>query len=372
MKTKTRTHRRVSMRRARIAREPVHSAKAAGLRYVLDTQPGITRKKAGKGWSYAMPDGAVVRDRAVLRRIRSLVIPPAWENVWICPLENGHIQATGRDARGRKQYRYHPRWREVRDETKYDKTIAFAEALPKIRAKTEEHLALRGLPREKVLATVVRLLEVTLIRVGNAEYARTNQSFGLTTMQDGHVDFDGPVIRFRFRGKSGKDHDIDIRDRRLAKIVRQCQAIDGEDLFQYVDDAGQGQKIESGDVNAYLKEIAGQEFTAKDFRTWAGTVLAAKALQELEQFDNATQAKKNVVQAIRDVAERLGNTPTVCRKCYVHPAILDAYLDGNLVHTLRKRADEELRGSLTDLRPEEAAVLAFLRARLARDEQRAA
>jgi DNA topoisomerase-1 len=368
---KSRQHRAVSTS-APIAPEPAHSAKAAGLRYVLDTRPGITRKRAGKGFSYAMPDGSLVKDRAVLRRIRSLVIPPAWEKVWICPLENGHIQATGRDARGRKQYRYHPRWREVRDETKYDKTIAFAETLPKIRAKTEEHLALRGLPREKVLATVVRLLEMTLIRVGNAEYARTNHSFGLTTMQDGHVDFDGPVMRFRFRGKSGKEHDIDVRDRRLARIVRQCQAIEGEDLFQYVDDEGHGQKIESGDVNAYLKEIAGDEFTAKDFRTWAGTVLAAQALEELEKFDSATQAKKNMVQAIRDVAQRLGNTPTVCRKCYVHPAILDAYLDGQLVHTLRARADEQLRTSLGELRPEEAAVLAFLRERLARAEQRAA
>ncbi len=345
----------------------MESAKAVGLRYVYDESPGIRRVRSGKGFRYVGPDGKAIRDPEVLRRIRSLVIPPAWTDVWICPSANGHLQATGRDARGRKQYRYHPRWREVRDETKYDKVIAFAEALPRIRARTERDLALPGLPREKVLATVVRLLEATLIRVGNDEYARQNHSFGLTTMQDRHVTINGAAVRFQFRGKSGIRHAIDLHDRRLARIIQRCQDVPGEELFQYLDDDGQPHDIGSADVNEYLRAISGQDFTAKDFRTWAGTVLAARALQEVAAFDSKAQAKRNIVQAIESVAKRLGNTRTVCRKCYVHPAVIDSYLDGSLLEMLRARAAEEMSRSLEDLQPEEAAVLAFLQERLARD-----
>ncbi len=338
-----------------------------GLRYVYDESPGIRRVRSGKGFRYVGPDGKATRDPEVLRRIRSLVIPPAWTDVWVCPSANGHLQATGRDARGRKQYRYHPRWREVRDETKYDKVIAFAESLPRIRARTERDLALPGLPREKVLATVVRLLEATLIRVGNDEYAQQNHSFGLTTMQDRHVTINGAAVRFQFRGKSGIRHAIDLHDRRLARIIQRCQDVPGEELFQYLDDDGQPHDIGSADVNEYLRAISGQDFTAKDFRTWAGTVLAARALQEVAAFDSKAQAKRNIVQAIESVAKRLGNTRTVCRKCYVHPAVIDSYLDGSLLEMLRARAAQEMSRSLEDLQPEEAAVLAFLQERLARD-----
>ena len=348
--------------------DPVATAKEAGLRYVSDAKPGIRRKRVGKGWSYVGPDGTPIRDRKERQRIASLAIPPAYTDVWISPWANGHIQATGRDARGRKQYRYHPRWREARDETKYGRMIAFAQGLPALRAAIDRDLAAPGLPRRKVLAAVVRLLEVSLIRVGNEEYARTNESFGLTTMRDEHVDVNGGTIRFEFRGKSGKEHSVDIRDRRLARIVQRCQDLPGQELFQYVDDDGERQTIDSGDVNAYLREITGQDFTAKDFRTWAGTVLAARALQEFEAFDSEAQAKRNIVEAIESVAERLGNTRAVSRQSYIHPAVLDAYLDGSLIHTLRRRAEAELAEGLGNLEPEEAAVLAFLQQRLARDE----
>jgi DNA topoisomerase-1 len=295
------------------------------------------------------------------------VIPPAWTDVWIAPHANGHIQATGRDARGRKQYRYHPRWRAVRDETKYGRMMAFAAALPRIRARVEADLARPGLPREKVLATVVRLLETTLIRVGNEEYARANRSFGLTTMRDRHVAVSGRSVRFGFRGKSGIRHTIDLNDRRLARVVKRCRDLPGQELFQYLDDDGRPQSIDSADVNAYLREVTGDDFTAKDFRTWAGTVLAALALREFESFDSQTQAKKNVLRAIERVSERLGNTPTVCRKCYVHPEVINAYLDGSMLETLKQIADREMAESLHDLRPEEAAVLALLRQRLAQE-----
>ena len=351
-----------------IVTDPVASAKEAGLRYVSDRQPGIRRKRAGKGWSYVGPDGKPIRDPKERRRFASLAIPPAYTDVWISPWANGHIQATGRDARGRKQYRYHPRWREARDETKYGRMIAFAQGLPALRAAIDRDLAAPGLPRRKVLAAVVRLLEVSLIRVGNEEYARTNESFGLTTMRDEHVDVNGGTIRFEFRGKSGKEHSVDIHDRRLARIVQRCQDLPGQELFQYVDDDGERQTIDSGDVNAYLREITGQDFTAKDFRTWAGTVLAARALQEFEAFDSEAQAKRNIVEAIESVAERLGNTRAVSRQSYIHHAVLDAYLDGSLIHTLRRRAEAELAEGLGNLEPEEAAVLAFLQQRLARDE----
>jgi DNA topoisomerase-1 len=351
-----------------IVQDPAESAKAAGLRYVSDDQPGIRRKKAGRGFAYVGVDGRPIRDARELARIRSLVIPPAWTDVWICPIASGHIQATARDAKGRKQYRYHPRWREVRDEVKYERMLAFAAALPRIRRHVEAELSTPGLSRNKVLATVVRLLEVTLIRVGNEEYAKKNDSFGLTTMRDEHVDVRGSTIRFRFRGKSGKEHEVDVRDARLARIVARCQAIPGEELFQYIDDDGSAHTIESSDVNDYLRAIAGEEFTAKDFRTWAGTLLAARALKEFAAFDSNTEAKRNVVSAIRHVAARLGNTPSVCRKCYVHPAVVDAYMDGLLVETVKARAERELAETLDELSPEEAAVLALLQQRLAREQ----
>jgi DNA topoisomerase-1 len=350
-----------------IPTDPVASARLVGLRYVSDTLPGIQRKRHGAHFRYTGPDGAPVRDAQTLARIRALVIPPAWTDVWICPMPHGHLQATGRDAKGRKQYRYHPRWREVRDATKYTRMIAFGRALPRIRERVEHDLALPGLPRAKVLATVVRLLETTLIRVGNEEYAKTNRSYGLTTLRNRHVDIAGATLRFHFRGKSGITHTIGINDRRLAGIVRRCRELPGAELFQYLDDDGERRGVDSGDVNEYLREITGEEFTAKDFRTWAGTVLAAMALQELEAFDSDAQAKKNVVGAIERVAERLGNTPSVCRKCYVHPAVLDAYLDGTMLETLKQRAEQEIAESLSGLKPEEAAVLALLQQRLARE-----
>ncbi len=347
--------------------DPAASARAAGLRYVRDDAPGIHRQRCGKGFRYLGPDGRPIRDEQTLGRIRSLAIPPAWTDVWICPQANGHLQATGRDTRRRKQYRYHRRWRAVRDEAKYDRLIAFAQALPRIRARVEADLAQPGLPRSKVLATVVRLLQTTLIRVGNEEYARNNGSFGLTTLRDRHVQVDGATVHFAFRGKSGIRHRIDVHDARLARVVRRCRDLPGQVLFQYLDDQGATQAIDSGDVNDYLRETAGREFTARDFRTWAGTVLAARALQEFTAFDSQAQAKRNVVRAVESVAKRLGNTPAVCRNCYVHPAIVDAYLDGSLVEALRQRVEQELSGDLHALSPEEAAVLAFLQERLKRE-----
>jgi DNA topoisomerase-1 len=305
-------------------------------------------------------------------RIRRLAIPPAWTDVWICTSERGHLQATGRDARGRKQYRYHERWHAVRDEDKYGRMLAFAQALPKIRARCGEDLALAGLPREKVLATIVRLLEGTLVRVGNEEYARENKSFGLTTMRTRHVEVDGATVRFQFRGKSGVDHSVDMTDRRVARVIRRCQDLPGQELFQYLDEKGERHSVDSQDVNEYIKAAAGDDFTAKDFRTWAGTVLAARALQEMEAFGTEAQAKRNVVQAIEHVSQRLGNTKAVCRKCYVHPAVIDAYLDGSMLRTLKRRAEAEMREALDELPAEEAAVLTLLRKRLAREASNAA
>ncbi len=344
--------------------DPVAAAKAAELRYVTDQEPGIRRLRAGRGFRYVNPDGKTIRDSETLHRIRSLVLPPAWRDVWICTRADGHLQATGRDARGRKQYRYHPRWRAIRDEAKYDRVLAFGQALPALRARVEADLARSGLPREKVLATVVRLLEVTLIRVGNEEYARSNHSYGLTTLRDRHADFDGGAVCFHFRGKSGVRHSVTVNDRRLARIVRRCQEVPGQELFQYIDDNRQYRAVSSEDVNDYLRAVTGQTFTAKDFRTWAGTVLAARALQAFASFDSKAQAKRHLVEAITEVAKRLGNTKTVCRKCYVHPAVIDAYLDGSLAQTLEQRIESELRNALPDLPPEEAAVLAFLELRL--------
>lgn len=349
--------------------DSVQSAKSAGLRYVSDAGPGIRRKKVGTGMVYLDPDGHTIRDREVLGRIKSLAIPPAWRNVWICPIAHGHVQATGLDAKGRKQYRYHPRWREVRDETKYDRMLIFGRVLPKIRRRVERDLARSGLPREKILAAIVRLLETTLIRVGNEEYARQNDSFGLTTMRDRHVDVSGDTLKFEFRGKSGIAHAIDLTDRRLARIVKRSQDLPGYELFQYIDERGARRSIDASDVNAYLQEIAGEEFTAKDFRTWAGTVLAARALQEFQAFDSQAQAKRNVVQAIESVAKRLGNTKAVCRKCYIHPAVINLYMDGSLLQTLTRRVKKELTRSLHGLPAEEAAVLTLLQHRLKQEEQ---
>jgi DNA topoisomerase I len=344
--------------------DPVVSAKSAGLRYVSDSSPGITRQRKGKSFVYLDAKEKKVHDPDVLLRIRQLVIPPAWEKVWICPDEHGHIQAVGRDQKGRKQYRYHPKWREVRDETKYEKMLAFVHALPHIRARVKKDLAKPGLPREKVLATVVRLLETTLIRVGNDEYASNNNSYGLTTLQDRHAKVNGSQVHFRFKGKSGVAHEIELEDPHLAKIVRKCQELPGAELLQYVDEDGNVKDIGSGDVNDYLKEITGQDFTAKDFRTWAGTVLAARALQEFEAVDSKARMKKNIVQAIESVAQKLGNTRAVCKKCYIHPAVFDTYLDGTMLQTLGQRA-KKLDRHLSKLRPEEAAVLVLLQKHLA-------
>jgi DNA topoisomerase-1 len=347
------------------------SAKAAGLHYACDTCPGISRQRQGKDFTYTKPHGRPVKDPDDLTRIRSLAIPPAWTHVWISPDPLGHIQATGRDARGRKQYKYHPRWRQTRDSNKYEKMIAFAKALPRIRQNVEKHLRLPGLPREKVLAAVVKLLETTLIRVGNAEYAKDNHSFGLTTMRDGHADIHGDHVRFHFKGKSGIKHSIEFHDPRLARIVKNCRDLPGQELFQYLDDEGNVRDIGSADVNDYLREIAGEEFSAKDFRTWAGTVLAAMALREFESFSSKKQANHNIVAAVESVAKKLGNTKAVCRKCYIHPAILDSYLEGTLVQTLKRRIERKLSRNLHDLPPEEAAVLAILRERLAQGENKA-
>ncbi|MDQ6683019.1 MAG: DNA topoisomerase IB [Chloroflexota bacterium] len=349
--------------------DSLESAQEAGLRYVVDNRPGIRRRRAGRSFSYIGPDGTRIRDPETVAWIKRLAIPPAWSDVWICPDRRGHIQATGRDARGRKQYRYHPRWREVRDQVKYGRMVAFGRALPQIRAHVEEDLGRPGLPREKVLATIVRLLEKTRIRVGNEEYVRQNRSFGLSTLRDRHAHIAGSTIRLRFKGKAGKVHEVELSDRRLARIVARCQDLPGQELFQYVDDDGQQHSIDSADVNAYLQEISGQDFTAKDFRTWAGTVLAAWALREFEAVDSEAQAKKNIVRAVEQVAERLGNTPAVSRKSYVHPVVLDAYLDGDTVREAREKADQALSQDLPRLEPEEAAVLVLLRERLSREER---
>jgi len=332
--------------------DPHQSARAAGLRYITDEMPGIRRKLAGKHFAFFDPKGKKINDESEIKRIRALAIPPAYTDVWISPIANGHLQATGRDARGRKQYRYHKRWREVRDETKYGRMIAFAKALPTIRKTVQAHIALPALPREKVLATVVQLLETTLIRVGNEEYAKDNNSYGLTTMKDQHVQISGSTLRFKFKGKSGVRHAIDLRDRRLAKVVQACRDIPGQDLFQYEDDAGNYQAIDSQDVNGYIKDIAGEDFTAKDFRTWVGTVACALTLADLPSVETAVDAKKNVIEAIKLVAQRLGNTPAVCRKSYVHPSIIDQYLEAGPLKPLASRTG--------GLQSEEKAVLRLL------------
>jgi DNA topoisomerase-1 len=347
-----------------IISDPVQAAKTSGLRYVMDTIPGIRRKRSGKAFAYFDSQGKAVRDTDEITRIRSLAIPPAWTDVWISPFANSHLQATGRDARKRKQYRYHPRWREVRDQTKYERLMIVGQKLPALRARVSKDLARPGLTRVKVVATVVKLLEMTLIRVGNEEYARENQSFGLTTLRNKHVKVKGSKIYFHFRGKSGIGHELELDNPRLARIVKRCQELPGQQLFEYVDEDGAPRTVESSDVNEYLRAATGEEFTAKDFRTWAGTVLAARALREVECFDSKAQAKRNIVRAIETVAKRLGNTRTVCKKCYIHPAVMDSYMDGTLLKTLDQRARREMADSLGDLRPEEAAVMAILEQQL--------
>jgi DNA topoisomerase I len=358
--------------RRRLVTDPVASAKAAGLTYVAEGRPGLTRRRAGRAFVYFDAEGGRVRDRAALARIRALAIPPAWRDVWICGSPYGHIQAVGRDARGRKQYRYHSRWRQTRDQTKYARMLAFARSLPRIRARVRADLAQPGLPRAKVLATVVRLLETTLIRVGNEAYARTNGSFGLTTMRARHVAVRGAMLRFHFRGKGGKEHAVDVRDPSLARIVRQCQDLPGQDLFQYVDDEGTRQSIDSADVNGYLREVAGEEFTAKDFRTWAGTVLAALALAEVASFASKREVRRNITRAVTSVAARLGNTPAISRRCYVHPAVIEAYMDGLTLDAYRRRAERAITQDLAGLDRREAVVLGLLQQRLARATERAA
>jgi DNA topoisomerase I len=347
------------------------AAAFAGLRYVSDIRPGFRRRKSGKNFRYLRPDGSRLSDIAAVKRICSLAIPPAWTDVWICPFADGHMQATGRDARGRKQYRYHVRFREVRDSTKYEHVLAFARILPSIRATVREHMTLPGLPREKVVATVVYLLDKTLIRVGNDDYAKQNKSYGLTTLKNRHVEVDGSDVRFQFVGKSGKRWTTKIRDRRVAKIIGACQELPGQELLQYRGEDGLIEDVTSSDVNSYLHEITGQDVTAKDFRTWAGTVLAALALKEIEGFDSEAQAKKNVRAAIEKVAERLGNTPAICRKCYVHPEVLETYFDGTLVDEITARLETIPCDRIVGLEPEEAAILTMLRSRLQSTKRRA-
>ena len=344
--------------------DAVEAAEEAGLRYVSDDRPGYTRKPEGDGFEYFDLEGKPIKDDQRLQRIRRLAIPPAYKDVWICPIANGHLQATGRDARGRKQYRYHERWREIRDENKYEKMAAFGQALPKIRKRVDHDIKLPGLQRNKVLATVVQLLERTFIRVGNEEYARENKSFGLTTMRDRHVDVQGSKLTFRFRGKSGIEHEVPVKDRRIARIVAKLQDLPGQELFQYIGEDEKRYDVTSQDVNDYLREITGEEFTAKDFRTWAGTVLAAIALNHLGPFETKKEAKAKVKNAVTAVSKLLGNTPAICRKCYVHPAVFETYLSGNSIEGLKQRTEDVLESEDIDLEAGEKAILKFLQARL--------
>lgn len=336
------------------------AAHAVGLNYVTDGMVGITRRRAGRGWAYYRPGGSLITDRDERKRIAALVIPPAWEDVWICPDPSGHIQATARDARGRKQYRYHPLYRDERDRSKFRRILEFSDVLPRIRERIERDLASRGLTRRRVLATVVRLLDKTLIRVGNDEYARDNRSFGLTTMRSRHVQVSGATLRFQFRGKSGVQRTVSITDRRLARVVQQCQDLPGQELFQYIDTDGRRQAVASGDVNQYLKSITGREVTAKDFRTWAGTMLAATELRQLGASANERDARRNIVRAIDVVSQQLGNTRAVCRKYYIHPAVIEAYLDGTVAPAPVPSPARRRERPTAALRREEIAVLQFL------------
>jgi len=305
-----------------------------GLSWCSDDNPGLSRRRAGKGWSYRDAQGRTIEDARVLDRIRALAIPPAWTDVWICPRANGHIQATGRDAKGRKQYRYHADWSTARSETKFDRLPAFARKLPRLRERVEHDLGLRGACKDKVLATAVRLLEITLIRVGNAVYARQNRSYGLTTLHKRHLEVDGSALTFEFRGKSGKEHRVSVRDRRLARVVRALEDLPGQQLFKYRDEAGTLCPVTSDDVNAYIRDAMGEEFSAKDFRTWAGTVSAARALRDMDPPTSPTDARRRITVCVKAVSGLLGNTPTVCRAAYVHPRVFDLYEAGELPNVL--------------------------------------
>lgn len=344
--------------------EVASSIAEEGLRYVTDSGPGFRRKRTGTTFSYYDKDGKRITDKSIVSRIKSIGIPPAYESVWICPSANGHIQATGLDARGRKQYRYHPKWRELRDQDKYAHVMQFAAALPALRARASKHMKLEGLPREKVLATIVSLLEKTLIRVGNAEYAEQNKSYGLTTMRRRHVTIGRAVLRFDFTGKSGKQWKLQVDDKRITAIVKRCAEIPGHELFKYLDNDGASHTVDSGDVNAYIRENTSQDFTAKDFRTWAGTVLAALALAEFKKYDSQAEAKRNVVAAIEKVAKQLGNTPAICRKSYVHPEILTAYMSGDLIKMIDAKIAQKFKRQYAKLSADEIMVLAFLHKRL--------
>ncbi|GIQ78347.1 DNA topoisomerase IB [Bradyrhizobium sp. RD5-C2] len=358
------------LRNSRIEEVPDRAADVAssiaeeGLRYVNDASPGYRRKRTGTSFTYYDKDGKQITDKAIVRRIKSIGIPPAYEFVWICPSANGHIQATGVDARGRKQYRYHSKWRELRDQNKYAHVVQFAAALPSLRAQVSADMKLEGLPRDKVLATIVSLLEKTLIRVGNAEYAQQNKSYGLTTMRRKHVAIGRGVLRFDFTGKSGKQWKLQVEDKRITAVVKRCAEIPGHELFKYLDDNNASHTVDSGDVNTYIREITGQDFTAKDFRTWAGTVLAALALAEFKKYDSQTEAKRNVVAAIEKVAKQLGNTPAICRNSYVHPEVLSAYMSGDLIKMIDAKIAQKFKRQYAKLTAEEIMVLAFLHKRL--------
>ena len=348
-----------------VDKKAVEAARAAKLRYVSDRKPGISRVKTEHGFDYFDVDGTQITDETELQRLRKLAVPPAYTDVWICRDPRGHLQAVGRDARGRKQYRYHANWRAVRDEAKYSKMLMFGEVLPTIRTHVQHDLRLPGLPKRKVLAAIVALLEKTMMRVGNEEYAKQNKSYGLTTLRDRHIKVKGSHVEFDFRGKHGVDHHIDLQDRTLAKIVQRCRDIPGQDLFQFLDHHGERHGIGSEDVNDYLHEISGQPITAKDFRTWAATNLAAEVLAELELFDTQAAAKKELVKAVEHVAKKLGNTPAICRKCYIHPAVFEGYLDGSLAEGLKRRADDLLdHPTSAGLTAQEVALTAFLSRRL--------
>ena len=356
--------------RALLTADPLASAKAAHLRYVTGRGPGIIRKRHGKGFAYIGVDGKAVSDKATLQRIRSLVIPPAWENVWICPFEHGHIQAMGRDARGRKQYRYHPRYREVRDETKFGRMLAFGAALPKIREQVDKDLSLHGLPQRKVVAAIVRLLDETCIRIGNEEYAKSNKSFGLTTLRDRHADIQGASVHFHFRGKSNQEHDITLRDRRLATVVKRCQDLPGQELFQYQTETGESARVDSTDVNEYLREITQEDFTAKDFRTWHGTGHMAQNLAALGPARTERETKHNIVEAVKETAKHLGNRPAACRKYYIHPAVFDSYTEQTIFAVIGNLQDSP-SVAVGELRPLETAVIRLVEAYVASAKKKA-
>ena len=339
--------------------EPEESAQLAGLRYVRADSLQIERKKVGRGFSYLDVNGDRISDQAELDRLKALTIPPALTDVFICHLPDGHLQATGKDARKRKQYFYHPQWRKTRSQHKFNRMLLFGASLPAIRETTAKHLRQRGLPREKVLAAVVQLLETTLIRVGNEQYAKQNCSFGLTTLRDRRVDIEGQKVKFEFRGKSGVDHQIELKDRRLAKVIKQCQDIPGYEIFKYYDENGDRHFVDSGDVNEYLQQITTHDFSAKDFRTWAGTLLSAIKLNQLGEFDSEKQAQKNIVLAIKNVAKQLGNRPATCRKYYVHPAVIEAYQNGFLVDMMSEVVGSKSKAN--ELNPEEAVILEIIK-----------